>query len=142
MSAVVYGQHGRSSEYLELVSRFELRPIRSDAELRAASEVVDRLLDYDELSQDASDYLSVLSSLIQAYEDEHCQFEPPGDADVLRHLMEARNINQSQLAQATGIVYSTISNVLSGKRQLTRGQIGTLSKYFGVSPKVFSFPTD
>jgi hypothetical protein len=35
-------------------------------------------------------YLDALSDLVGAYEDEHYAIKPASDADMLRHLMEAK----------------------------------------------------
>jgi HTH-type transcriptional regulator/antitoxin HigA len=51
--------------------------------------------------------------------------------------MEARGINQSQLAADVGIANSTISEVLASKRRLNRKQIVTLAQYFHIDPGAF-----
>ena len=56
-------------EYLALIERFPLRPIRSERELKRAAKVVDGLLDR-ERSKEEDSYLNVLSLLIEQYEDE------------------------------------------------------------------------
>jgi HTH-type transcriptional regulator/antitoxin HigA len=122
-----------------LVRRFALRPIQSDADLDRAIAVVDALLDRDGLDAGEQDYLDVLSDLVERYED---QTDPPrdvSDAEMLRFLMEQQEVKQVELSRATGIVESTISAVLSGKRTLNRSQIGKLASYFHVSPGVFAF---
>ena len=64
---------------------------------------------------------------------------PVSDAEMLRHLVEAKGITQTEVSRATGIADSTISEVLKGKRSLNRSHIGKLAKYFNVSPDVFAF---
>jgi plasmid maintenance system antidote protein VapI len=54
-------------------------------------------------------------------------------------LIEAKGAAQAEVARAAGIAESTISEVLAGKRDLTRAQIGRLARYFHVTPAVFSF---
>ena len=61
------------------------------------------------------------------------------DARMVRHLMEAKGVNQTEVAQATGIANSTISAVLKGVRQLTREHVGQLAIFFHVDPGVFIF---
>ena len=61
-------------------------------------------------------YLDALSDLVASYEDEHHAIGPASDADMLRHLMDAKGVTQSQVSQETGIAKSTISEVLAGKR--------------------------
>src|SRR4051794_38557288 len=128
---------GPGARYHELIGRFPLRPIRSDAELDLAIETVNSLVDLEELDPDESDYLDVLSELVHKYESEHHPIPPVSDADVLRHLIEARESTQSRVAAETGISESTVSEVLAGKRKLNRRHIEALSRHFRVSPAVF-----
>ena len=130
------GVHDR---YFDLVLRFPLRPLRSDKDLDKAVQMVDSLLERSDLATDEEDYLDVLGDLIERYESEAHPMSPVSDAEMLRHLIEAKGVSQSELSDATSIADSTISEVLQGKRSLNRGHIGKLAKYFGVSPEVFAF---
>jgi HTH-type transcriptional regulator / antitoxin HigA len=125
--------------YFELVLRFPLRPIRSDKQLTTAVKIVDSLLDRKDLAPDEQDYLEVLGDLIEQYESEAHPMAPVSDVEMLRHLIEAKGVSQTEVSKATGIADSTISEVLKGKRSLNRGHIGKLARYFGVSPEVFAF---
>jgi HTH-type transcriptional regulator / antitoxin HigA len=107
--------------------------------LNEAVKMVDSLLDREKLSLEEEDYLEVLGDLIEQYETEAHPIAPVSDMELLRHLIEAKGVSQRELSQATGIVDSTISEVLKGKRSLNRHHIGVLSNYFGVAPDVFSF---
>ena len=91
------------------------------------------------LDEGEQDYLDVLSDLVEKYEAAEHPMPRVSDADMLRHLIGARDITQAKLAADVGIPDSTVSEVLAGKRRLTRKHIGVLAKYFGVSPNVFSF---
>ena len=123
--------------YLELVLQFPLRSIRTEDELDEATKVIHSLIDQDKLSPAEDEYLDVLSTLVEEYEDEHYPIEDVSDAAMLAYFLELREVTQTQLAAAVGIATSTISEILSGKRKLTRGQIEKLSAYFHVSPGVF-----
>ena len=125
--------------YLQLVRTFPLRPIRSDDSLDRAIAVINSLLDRDDLSPAEADYLDVLSDLVERYETEEHPMEDVSDADMLQHLIEAKGVTQAEVARRAGIAVSTISEVLSGKRALSRTHIGKLARYFGVDPGVFSF---
>jgi HTH-type transcriptional regulator/antitoxin HigA len=129
--------------YLELIHAFPLRPIRSERELDRAIYVINALLDRGRLTSAEEDYLEVLSDLVERYEDRHHQRPTAdlSDAEMLGHLLEAKEVTQAEVARATGMRESRISEVLSGKRTLTRTQIGKLAAYFRVSPAVF-LPTD
>jgi HTH-type transcriptional regulator/antitoxin HigA len=123
--------------YFDLVQKFPLRPIRSDEELTRAIAVINSLITRA-LDDGEQDYLDVLSDIVEKYEAAEHPMPPVSDAEMLRHLIDARGITQSKLAADTGILDSTISEVLNGKRQLTRKQVHAMAKYFGVRPGVFS----
>jgi HTH-type transcriptional regulator/antitoxin HigA len=125
--------------YLELVRRFPLRPIRSDAELDGAVSMVDSLLDRRDLAPEEEDYVEVLGDLVEQYESDAHPMPPVSDAEMLRHLIDAKGVSQTEVSTAAGIADSTISEVLKGKRSLNRKHIGTLARYFNVSPDVFAF---
>ena len=125
--------------YLALVRAFPLRPIRTERELDRAIRVVDQLLDRPTLGKDERDYLDVLSSLIEQFEESRHPISAAADADLLAHLLEARGVTQSEVARDTGIAESTVSAVLKGVRTLTRQHIAKLAMYFQVSPAAFDF---
>lgn len=123
--------------YLECIQEFPLRPIRSDKELHGAFAVIDRLLDQKSLLSEERDYLDVLSGLVERYEKERHPMPPVSDAEMLRHLIEAKNVTQAQVARATGIAESTMSAVLAGDRRLNREHIEKLARYFHVGGQAF-----
>ena len=129
----------KRADYLELISEFPLRPIRSDAELDRAVKMIDSLVDKDKLSAGEQDYLDVLSDLVEKYEAEEHPMAPLSDAAMLRHLIEAKGVTQTEVAEKTGIDQTTLSLVLAGKRNLSRSHIARLSQYFGVEPGAFAF---
>ena len=131
----VYGR--QKDRYLELIQQFPLRKIKSDDELDVATRVIHSLIDQDQLSPAEHDYLDVISDLVEEYEDETIPMGKSTDEEMLVFLMDIRSITQAQLAKDVGIATSTVSEVLSGKRKLTRKQIEKLAAYFKVSPAVF-----
>ena len=135
-SRATYGKF--EDRYLELVRRFPLRPLRTDADLDAAVAMIDSLIDQDTLSAPEQDYLDVLGDLVEAYEAEAVPIRPVSDADMLRFLIEQGGVTQAEVAKKARIAESTISEVLAGKRKLNRAQIGKLSRFFHVEPGAFT----
>ena len=123
--------------YLSLIHRFPLRAIRNDRELDEAIALINELLDRLKLDEGETDYLDVLGDLVEAYEESTHPIEPASDAAMLESLLTDRGQTQLQVAAVTGIANSTLSNVLHGKRQLTRDHIRRLAKHFLVDPGVF-----
>jgi HTH-type transcriptional regulator/antitoxin HigA len=126
-----------TDRHFELVRLFPLRPLRSDAELDAAIAVINSLIDMEELSSGGAVYLEVLGCQVDKYETEHHPMPPVSAADMLRHLIEARETTQCGVASETEIALSTISEILARKRGLNRRHIEAFARYFRVSPAVF-----
>ena len=120
--------------YLALVQRFPLRPIRTEAELDGAIAMVDTLSDCKNLADDEHDYLLVLSSLIEKYEDDHHPIPKVSGLPMLGSLLEFKGVTQAQVAAQTGIAESTLSEILAGKRSMATKHIAILAKHFGVEP--------
>jgi HTH-type transcriptional regulator / antitoxin HigA len=127
-------------QYLELVKRFPLRPIRSDDALRDAMQIVYSLIDRDERTPDEEDYLDVLSDLVEKYEHEKFGHDDHvSDAAMLRDILEEKCITPAQVAIGTGIDEATLAEVLAGKETLTRDQILVLASHFKIDPRLFDF---
>jgi HTH-type transcriptional regulator/antitoxin HigA len=124
--------------YMELVQAFPLASIRSEEHLEAAQGVMDQLLAQGELDEGAEMYLDALSDLVATYEDVYHAIAPASDADMLRHLMDAKNVTQAQLSRETGIAKSTISEVLAGKKEFSRQLIRKFAGYFHVDVSVLT----
>lgn len=123
--------------YWRLARKFPLVTIHSDDHLAAASDFIRQLLKKGRLDAGEESYLAALSEMVIAYEKEYVHFPNVSDAAMLAHLMDARGVTQSAVAHATGLQKSMLSELLSGKRQLSRKSMQKFAKYFGVSAAVF-----
>ena len=124
--------------YLDLVLQFPLVSIRSEEQLGGAQRVMDRLLAKRKLNCGEEMYLDALSDLVATYEDRYHPIEPASDADMLRHLMEAKDKSQADIHREAGIAKSTISEVLAVKRPFSRRMIRKLAVCFAVDVTVLS----
>lgn len=122
--------------YLRLVSAFPLRPLRDDEDLDEAIGVLNSLIGRADLTQAERDYKEVLGDIIEAYETEHVVIPEVRGVELLRFLMEENGLTQASLAPIFG-GKSNISEVLSGKRELSKTQIRGLSQRFGLPADVF-----
>jgi HTH-type transcriptional regulator/antitoxin HigA len=130
---------GKSRDrYLELVLAFPLASIKSEEHFEAAQEAMDRLLAQGELEEGEEMYLDALSDLVATYEDQHYPIAPASDADMLRHLLEAKAITQAELSRQTGIAKSTICEVLAGRKPFSRQMIRKLADYFKVDVTILA----
>jgi HTH-type transcriptional regulator/antitoxin HigA len=133
-----YALTGRTRDsYMELVLAFPLASIKTEEQLTAAQEVMDRLL-ARRLDAGGELYLDALSDLVASYEDDHHAIAPASDADMLRHLMDAKGLTQATLSREAGISRSSVSEVLAGKKNFSRQMIRKLAERFGIEPAVLA----
>ncbi|HEY9786351.1 MAG TPA: helix-turn-helix domain-containing protein [Candidatus Obscuribacterales bacterium] len=132
------GAHA-SKEYLALIKRFPLRPIRDEEVLDLASELFSELvLKAESRTSDESDYLSILGKLIREYEDAQKAIPPRLTPQrALESLMEDNDLSQSELARQLEAPQSALSEFLAGKRGLSKTLVVKLADYFEVSPELF-----
>jgi HTH-type transcriptional regulator / antitoxin HigA len=78
----------------------------------------------------------LLVVLIERFESERYTLPAATPAEVLRELMEARGMTLANLAAIIGSK-GVASEMLSGKRGLSKANIKRLAEHFGVSPVVF-----
>src|SRR5438094_7342707 len=79
-----------SDDYLDLIKRFPLRPLRSDADLKTAGLVLDSLVGRGDLTAGERDYMEGLVRFIRDYEAEHIRhrLKKLKPIELLRHLMQ------------------------------------------------------
>ncbi len=85
-------------------------------------------------------YLSAAIPFIESYEKKEFPIASATPEEVLAFLMDQHGLTQYDLAPDLG-GQPVVSDVLRGKRRLTREHIERLGKRFGVSPATF-YPQD
>lgn len=111
--------------------------IRTEADYNKAVEVLNTLLDEvgDNESHPLFNFLEVLGTLIESYEEDHVKIPDVPGREVLKFLMEEHGLTQNDLPEIGS--QGVVSEVLHGKRELNTRQIKGLSERFKVSPAVF-----
>ncbi len=130
----------RKDDYLTLVQTFPLRKVQSNARHAQALKVSGRLIGLErKLTAGESQYLDALVILIREYEQTHHDPKLPKvkGIDVLRHLMAEQQMTQKELGKLLGVAESSASMILSGKRDLTKTHIVSLSQHFKVGAAAF-----
>jgi HTH-type transcriptional regulator/antitoxin HigA len=120
----------------EMIRRGAPRMIHSDEELAEYTQALFALTAKTNPNADEEEAIELIPLLIDQYESEHFPIPEAEPVDVLRYLMEHNGLSQRDLAPELGSE-STVSLVLSGKRQLNKDHIARLSRRFNISPEVF-----
>ena len=111
------------------------RPLRDDVDLKNIAEIVDRLAVLDDRTQDQTDYLEVLATLIEAYESNRHPFDVSHITalDALKFLMKENGMSGSDLGRLLGS-RQLGSAILRGDRALSKAHIKRLAEHFHIEP--------
>jgi len=120
----------------EMMRQGAPRLIHSDAELAEYTDALFHLTAKADPTPDEEAAIELITLLVERFESERYPVPEAEPADVLRYLLERNSLSQRDIASDFGSE-STVSLVLSGKRQLNRDHIARLSRRFNVSPAVF-----
>jgi HTH-type transcriptional regulator/antitoxin HigA len=127
-----------AEDYIELVREVPIRPLGTNTEYQAALRMLERLVGREDLSRGETDYVAGLARFVEDYEREHRlgQLRRLTPIELLKHLMEENDMNTSDLGNVLGS-RGLASEVLSGKRGLSKMLIAKLSERFHINPVMF-----
>lgn len=125
------------SDYGIALSQFEPRVIRTKKEYRRANDILDKIRgEYGPSQPDSHRMVAALFEvLIYHYEGEMLSRVPVGE--LLRDELEMRGISQADLGRETGVNPTTISNVINGRRGLSKKDAKAISGYLGMRYEAF-----
>jgi HTH-type transcriptional regulator/antitoxin HigA len=111
--------------------------IHTEAENERCTTVLASLLRKRNRTGEEDRLAELLTLLIEDFEEkEYPMPRRAGPVDILRHLMDANDLRQTDLLDVFGAA-SVISEVLKGKRELSKNHISKLSERFHISPALF-----
>jgi HTH-type transcriptional regulator / antitoxin HigA len=120
------------STYDELLLEIKPQPIRTPAQYRRALKQLDLLME-PHPSRERGMMIDVLATLVQNYEATHGAVPRKlSPAERLAELLEARNVSQAEVSRATEVPRSVLSNVLAGRRAISKSNALRLAQFFRV----------
>ena len=125
-------------KYARLVAKAAPLVIETEAEFERADAELGKLLrkGLDQLSVEEQRLLALLSRLIEDYEDRIFPVPTSAPHQTLRFLMEQNELRQADLVEIFGS-RGRVSEVVSGKRAISKAQAKALGEFFKVSPDLF-----
>ena len=106
--------------------RYPIRPIRTEADYRAALQLVAPYFDREpEVDSDAGAHFEAMVTLIEAYEARHYPIDPPDAVDAIKFRMEQQGLQPKDLEPMIGS-RGRVSEVLNRKRPLSMAMVWRL----------------
>ncbi len=114
----------------------DIRPIRTDADCKAALKEISALMDTDpDPGTPEGDRLDILATLVQAYEAKHVPISAPDPVEAIKFRMDQSGLSVKDLEPIIG-KSNRIYEVLNRKRPLTLAMIRRLHRSLGIPANV------
>ncbi len=111
--------------------------IETEQENERTLKVIEKLMEKGEnLSPEEEKLLKLLTSLVEDFEERYYRPREATPLEVLHHLMESRGAKQTDLWNVFGSK-GIASEVLNGKRGISKTQARALANYFHVQADLF-----
>ena len=111
---------------------YPIRPIRTDADYRAAPALVAPYFDDEpEIDSDAGAHFEAMLTLIEAYEAKHYPMSPPDPIEAILFRMEQQGLKPQDLEPMIG-QRNRVYEVLNRKRKLTLAMVWRLHVGLGI----------
>jgi HTH-type transcriptional regulator / antitoxin HigA len=128
---------GNDREYAHLLAQVQPKAIETEAENELYLAEVTKLMRLGETLSPAQErLLKLLVNLIESFEDRHYQLKRANPLEILTELMSQRGLKQKDLVSVFGS-QGIASEVLNGKREISKAIAKALGEFFNVSPALF-----
>lgn len=123
-------------EYGRLLAERLPHRIETDAEYDAMAEDLERITFLATATAEERAYAQLAADLLSAYDRRQCGRPEASGAEVLELLLDARGLRQAALVPIVGS-RAYVSQLLSGKRGISREMAKKLGVFFNADPSVF-----
>jgi len=124
------------STYRSLLAEVAPVAIETEEEYERVLKIVEQLTFKKNRTTEEQALHKLLVILVEAYETQNYPMDQSAPHEILQHIIEASDTRQADLV---GIIGSSgvVSEVVNGKRSISKAQAKALGDYFKVSPSLF-----
>ena len=125
-----------TTAYSNLLSQYIPQAIETEEEYDRILKIAEQLTFAKNKTLEEKVLYKLLVTLIKAYETENYPMDEATSHEILKHLMESSGTRQADLV---GVIGSSgvVSEVVNGKRSISKTQAKALGDYFKVSSSLF-----
>jgi HTH-type transcriptional regulator / antitoxin HigA len=122
--------------YADLLVQYQPKVITSDQENEQTIATIEEISHTQNLTAEEHNLIELLTTLVEKFENDHYPIPTASPLEMLKHLMEARNLIQEDLVGVIGS-RGVVSEIINGKRSISNSQAKALGEYFLVEPILF-----
>lgn len=112
-------------------------PIKTEEEYEQALQVFEPLFFKKNRTPEERALFLLLRTLIEKYEEEHYPIPAVSPHEMLQHILEYSGLRQADLVEMGLGSSGVVSEIVNGKRAISKAQAKILADRFKVSPSLF-----
>ena len=125
------------STYSNLLAEIAPKAIETEEEYDRLLKEVEKLTFAKNPTPEQTALYKLLVTLISVYEAENYAIDKSEPHEILQHIMESKGIRQADLVDIMKASSGVVSEVVNGKRAISKAQAKALGDYFQLSPSLF-----
>lgn len=127
--------------YGRLLAQARPAVVESEREHKKLLDQIEDLMEIgDQRTAEQDRLLRLLARLAEDYETQNHQVPDASPAAVLAYLLQKRGMKQSELAAVLGCSRSVVSDMIAGRRLVSRTNALRMAAYFRLQAEVFLRP--
>jgi HTH-type transcriptional regulator / antitoxin HigA len=126
-----------STAYIDLLSQTIPSVIETESEYQRLLAITESLHFNKNRTLEEQKIYKLLVTLIEIYESQQHSIPASTPQEILQHIMESSGLRQTDIAEIIGASSGVVSQIVNGKRAISKAQAKVLGQQFKVSPSLF-----
>lgn len=126
-----------NKSYSQLLAETVPQVIESEEEYSRLLKIAEFLVFKKDLNDNQRKLEKLIGFLIEDHESNKYKIDESAPHEVLQHIMESSGLKQSDLAKIINASSGVMSEILSGKRTISKAQAKALATHFKISADLF-----
>jgi HTH-type transcriptional regulator / antitoxin HigA len=123
--------------YIDLLSQTLPSVIETESEYQRLLALTESLHFNKNRTLEEKKIYKLLVTLIEIYESQQYSIPASTPQEILQHIMESSGLKQADVAEIIGASSGVVSQIVNGKRAISKAQAKVLGHQFKVSPSLF-----
>ena len=123
--------------YIDLLSQMIPGVIETEAEYHRLLTLTESLHFKKERTLEDKKIYKLLVTLIELYESQQYSLPASSPQEILQYIMDSSGLRQTDVAEIIGASSGVVSQIVNGKRTISKAQAKALGSRFKVSPSLF-----
>jgi HTH-type transcriptional regulator / antitoxin HigA len=126
-----------STVYIDLLSQTIPSIIETESAYQRLLAITESLHFNKNRTLEEKKIYNLLVTLIEIYESQQYSIPASTPQEILEHIMESSGLRQVDIAEIIGASSGVVSQIVNGKRAISKAQAKALGHQFKVSPSLF-----